>query len=564
MSWIQLSDIDGIVVDTGAVGEEVCDGRFRGRWVRRSGRIGPSCLTATAMVTAAVLGISTGTGLSAPGGADPPRSGSFARVEQPPPLLPPRATPGSDPTQAAVAWLQAYRTLRYEEPVQAWVDRVRPVVTPALAATYEHSRARPVRAWTGSAGWLDAAMRSSRTAWRSLRPRHRAPATRSTCRCRQPCEPPAPHQIRAPASRPPAPRRSPRRWWWTPGPIGSGGSAPGCSAGSVVAAVVARLRAVAPPVGWGRLAGLGSGDRGIDHQRTADTPAHRYPQPHPARRSRCPPQPRRRGRRGRPSGRRAIRAQRRRELPPDSPIRRHPHLQVEPHVLTDNVARPGHRHVGQLSPETIPAKTAGRLIGQVAFHHPMAAMRIILIKGQVVQAEHHGQLGGLVPRRRDDAAHHLRCSELLQPAVAEPIPSSRTGSGPAGDTVGPDDRRLRGAGSGPVAERRTSCASARICGRLGSWWDSNRPGRASRQRNRARVRATARETGLPMRATAHRPPAYLSTRSGRRLASPPGPMCPGCCRPPPQAAAGKPEQGPPVCRWPTVEVRRTGPPDVAS
>jgi hypothetical protein len=41
----------------------------------------------------------------------------------------------------AVAWLQAYRTLRYEEPVQAWVDRVRPVVTPALAAAYEHRRA---------------------------------------------------------------------------------------------------------------------------------------------------------------------------------------------------------------------------------------------------------------------------------------------------------------------------------------------------------------------------------------------------------------------------------------
>ena len=57
------------------------------------------------------------------------------------PLLPPPAAPGADPTQVAIAWLQAYRTLRYDEPVDAWVDRVRPVVTPGLAATYEHGRA---------------------------------------------------------------------------------------------------------------------------------------------------------------------------------------------------------------------------------------------------------------------------------------------------------------------------------------------------------------------------------------------------------------------------------------
>jgi hypothetical protein len=70
-----------------------------------------------------------------------------------------------------VAWLQAYRTLRYEEPVAAWVDRVRPVVTPALAAAYEHRRAGAPgpdwQRWIGSAGWLDAAMRPSRTAWGS-------------------------------------------------------------------------------------------------------------------------------------------------------------------------------------------------------------------------------------------------------------------------------------------------------------------------------------------------------------------------------------------------------------
>ncbi len=57
------------------------------------------------------------------------------------PLLPPPAAPGADPTQVAIAWLQAYRTLRYDEPVDAWVDRVRPVVTPGLAATDEHGRA---------------------------------------------------------------------------------------------------------------------------------------------------------------------------------------------------------------------------------------------------------------------------------------------------------------------------------------------------------------------------------------------------------------------------------------
>ena len=116
----------------------------------------------------------------------------------------------------------------------------------------------------------------------------------------------------------------------------------------------------------------------------------------------------------RPSGRRAIRAQRRRELPPDSPIRRHPHLQVEPHALTDNVARSGHRHVGELSPETVPAEAAGHLIGQVALHHPMAAMRIVLVEGQVVQGEHHGQLGGLVPRR--ETMRHTACGARSYPS----------------------------------------------------------------------------------------------------------------------------------------------------
>ena len=68
--------------------------------------------------------------------------GFIRRVEQPRrPLLPPPAAPGADPTQVAIAWLQAYRTLRYDEPVDAWVDRVRPVVTPGLAATDEHGRA---------------------------------------------------------------------------------------------------------------------------------------------------------------------------------------------------------------------------------------------------------------------------------------------------------------------------------------------------------------------------------------------------------------------------------------
>ena len=48
---------------------------------------------------------------------------------------------------------------------------------------------------------------------------------------------------------------------------------------------------------------------------------------------------------------RAIRAQRRRELTTDSPIRPHPHLQVKPHALIDNVAHPGHRHVWLCQPE---------------------------------------------------------------------------------------------------------------------------------------------------------------------------------------------------------------------
>src|SRR5207342_1494866 len=98
---------------------------FSARPVRRSGRIGLSCLMATVLVTAAVDGLSTGIGLSAPVGADPSSRGAFARVEQPRrPLLPPPAAPGADPTRVAIAWLQAYRTLRYDEPVDAWVDRV--------------------------------------------------------------------------------------------------------------------------------------------------------------------------------------------------------------------------------------------------------------------------------------------------------------------------------------------------------------------------------------------------------------------------------------------------------
>ena len=115
----------------------------RGRPVRRSG-LDRAVLSDGdwLLVVAAVVGVSTGTGLSAPVGADPSSSGSFARVEQPRrPPLPPPAAPGADPTQVAIAWLQAYRTLRYDEPVDAWVDRVRPVVTPGLAATYEHGRA---------------------------------------------------------------------------------------------------------------------------------------------------------------------------------------------------------------------------------------------------------------------------------------------------------------------------------------------------------------------------------------------------------------------------------------
>jgi hypothetical protein len=58
-----------------------------------------------------------------------------------PPATAATGSPGSDLPQAAAAWLQAHRTLRHDEPVDAWMDRMRPVVTPALAATYEHGRA---------------------------------------------------------------------------------------------------------------------------------------------------------------------------------------------------------------------------------------------------------------------------------------------------------------------------------------------------------------------------------------------------------------------------------------
>ena len=144
---------------------------FSGRLVRRSGLIGLSCLMATVLVTAAVDGLSTGTGLSAPVGADPSSSGSFARVEQPRrPLLPPPAAPGGDPTQVAIAWLQAYRTLRYDEPVDAWVDRVRPVVTPGLAATYEHGRAGgPGQDWQRWVARCCAGGAPGRRPWRGRR-----------------------------------------------------------------------------------------------------------------------------------------------------------------------------------------------------------------------------------------------------------------------------------------------------------------------------------------------------------------------------------------------------------
>ena len=72
----------------------------RGRLVRRSGldRAVLSDGDPAVLVVAAVVGVSTGIGLSVPGGADPSASGSFARVEQPRrPPLPPRAAPAPTP-----------------------------------------------------------------------------------------------------------------------------------------------------------------------------------------------------------------------------------------------------------------------------------------------------------------------------------------------------------------------------------------------------------------------------------------------------------------------------------
>lgn len=62
-----------------------------------------------------------------------------AQVIQPSAAVPAAA---SDPVVTAVAWLHAYRTLRFDDPAPtAWIDHVRPVVTDDLAATYEQYRA---------------------------------------------------------------------------------------------------------------------------------------------------------------------------------------------------------------------------------------------------------------------------------------------------------------------------------------------------------------------------------------------------------------------------------------
>lgn len=67
---------------------------------------------------------------------------------------PPRGAPavaaGPDPVVVATSWLQAYRSVRFDDPTPAaWIDHVRPVVTDRLAATYEQYRDGSVGAdWT--------------------------------------------------------------------------------------------------------------------------------------------------------------------------------------------------------------------------------------------------------------------------------------------------------------------------------------------------------------------------------------------------------------------------------
>ncbi len=91
------------------------------------------------VVAAAVAGVGPAADRAAgsvpPTAVVPAPSGGGARPRAPLPAL-----PSSDPRDVAVAWLQAYRTARYDEAPHAWAGRVRPLVTASLAAFYSRSQ----------------------------------------------------------------------------------------------------------------------------------------------------------------------------------------------------------------------------------------------------------------------------------------------------------------------------------------------------------------------------------------------------------------------------------------
>lgn len=81
--------------------------------------------------------------------APPPRVPSTAPGESfssadrggPPPVVVSTASSGT-PQGAAVAWLTALRTANFRDSPSAWVERITPYVTPALAASYRQIAAK--------------------------------------------------------------------------------------------------------------------------------------------------------------------------------------------------------------------------------------------------------------------------------------------------------------------------------------------------------------------------------------------------------------------------------------
>ncbi|MBV8996029.1 MAG: hypothetical protein JO287_20540, partial [Pseudonocardiales bacterium] len=67
-------------------------------------------------------------------------AGATPRSATPPPS-PAGPSPSPDPVTAATTWLRAYRTITWtDRSPSSWVDRVRPYVSPQLAADYDQAR----------------------------------------------------------------------------------------------------------------------------------------------------------------------------------------------------------------------------------------------------------------------------------------------------------------------------------------------------------------------------------------------------------------------------------------